>query len=311
MNQRATPLLNRVQLIKTKQLEKRAFRTKVGLENKTSTSHNFHEDTSIQLKQVFKPNTWFCDLVNFGKYFNKSIGYFMFVHANSRYIILNTGNLIEFSDGDLFEFTPTGLKSTQYFIESLTKILSKHQIDTLITDFEPGWKSEVANVFYKQHNINHIAINVSEFGHRKLAILDRCVRTIRDVLFNLKYSETNPENLQKIIEIYNNTKHKTLTELLKVPTTPKMVFQNLELEQKIIQELQAENYKIQSQENYEIPNGTKVIVKHRYNTSLEKHRRSAEDGNFIVMYHYYNQYLVKNLDNGETKIYFRSELLPT
>ena len=200
-----------------------AFRTKQGLDLKVSDSHSFKDDPTVYLKQVYAPDTWFSDIVNFGKFrlkstghevLDKSIGYFMFVHANSRFIVLHTGNLIELDDDsslrdpvttsqELFEFTPTGLKTTQYFIEALTKLTSAYRCRTLITDFEPGWRSTVADTYYQQHGIRHIPINVSEYGHRKLAILDRAVRTIRDMIFNSKLDQSDPVQLQKLIDVYN------------------------------------------------------------------------------------------------------------
>ena len=306
---------DRVKLYFERKRQNKAFRTKEGLDLKHSHSHSFKDDPTTYLRQVFEPNTWFCDIVNFGKYESKHIdfvaakpiGYFMFVHANSRYIVLNTGNLIEW-DNEVFEFTPTGLKTTQYFIEALTKIIQRYRIETLITDYEPGFQSEVANVFYQQHNIKHVPINVSKFGHRKLSILDRAVRTIRDMIYNTNSDASDPIQLQKLIEIYNNTRHKTLTKFNNTPTTPSMVFNNKELENEIILKTRTENYNILHNPNYEIPDGSEVVVKHLYLDRFEKHRRTAEDGRFVVVAHEGSRYVVKDIKTGELKPVFRSQI---
>ena len=286
-----------------------AFRTKLGLEIVKSDGHSFKDDPTVYLRQVYEPGTWFCDIVHFGKYLNKNIGYFMFIHANSRFIVLYTGNLLELDEEDeLYEFSPIGLKSTQYFMEAMNKLTNEHECKMLITDFEPGWKSLAARTFYRQNGIIHVPINVSQYGHRKLGILDRAVRTVRDMVFNTGSDQTDPVQLQKLIDVYNNTRHYTLTKFNKVPTTPSMVMNNPGLEKELVAKMRAENWNILHNPKYEIQDGTPVVVKHVYNNRFEKHRRTAMDGKWVVEAHEGIRYIVKNINTGELKTVFRSQI---
>ena len=295
--------------IQTQDLYANAFRTKTQLKDKESNSHAFNDDPSKYMHQVFPPNTYFADIVQFGKYERKGMGYFMFMHANSRYIILCTGSLV-FYDEDLYEFSPTGVKGTQMFMKAMEQLIKDHKIETLITDAEPGWKSQTAEVFYANHHIKHVAINVSQEGHHRMGILDRAVRTLRDMVYNAKVPETDPIKLQRIVYVYNTTKHKTLSQYLGCATTPSNVFNNPSLELRLINEIHAANWSTAHLPDYDIADGSEVVIKEVYTSNLDKRRRTAKDGTWIVMSHFGQRYEVKNIENGEVLQVFRSGIAP-
>ena len=307
--------VNRVKMYQDKRHErvlfKNAFRTKTGINNKVSTTHTFKDNPKIYMHQVFEPDTWMCDIINLGKYSNRPVGYFLFVHCNSRYVVLSVGSLQDY-DEDIYEFLPTGIKSTSLWLDTMRKILNEHnsgtphRISTLITDYEPGWKSNVANSFYEEHHIKHEAINVSQEGHYRLGILDRAVRTLRDMIYNTNIDVDNPIEIQRLIRIYNETKHSTLSKYLNAPTRPVDVFLNTSLEAQLIQELKSQNYLIMTRPDYDIPDGSEVVVKQIYANNLDKHRRSERPGRWIVVDHFGNRYKVKNIDNGDVIDVFRS-----
>ena len=260
------------------------------------------------LHQTFEPHTWFADVVQFGHYDALPITYILFVHANSRYAILEAANLEPTKDEDIYEYNPNQRKNTNIWMRCLKNLCEHHQVKNLITDYEPAFRSRKANRFYQQHDITHYPINVSQDGHIRLSILDRLVRTLRDMLYNAKLNETNPEHLQTIINVYNTTKHGTLTKHIGVPTTPKDVFEDEELEQQFIRQLQSDNWSISHQQGYIIPDGEKVVVKKVYNNVMEKKRGTAEDGDWIVETREGQKYHVRNLTNNEVRIVPRSQI---
>ena len=286
-----------------------AFLTKSKLENKESESHAFKDNPKVFIHQSFEPNTWFCDIVVFGKYDKRSVGYLLWVNANSRYIVLSTGNLIQIDNSaEIYEFKPSGLKTTQAFIASLREMTNKYTIKTLITDAEPGWNAHTANEFYDSLRIKHVPINVSQEGHNRMGILDRAVRTLRDMIFNSKSDETNPVILQRIVDVYNKTKHKTLCHYLHGIYTPEAVFNNIELEQLLIKNIKIENWKTMTADDYEINDGEEVVVKMLYTHQLDKRRRTSLIGKWVVIHHSGQYYSVKNIHTNEVKQVLRSQI---
>ena len=291
-----------------------SFLTKTKLEDKKSESHTFKDNPKVFIHQSFEPYTWFCDIVVFGKYnagkLRRGVGYLLWVHANSRYMVLSTGNLIQIgeTDDDLYEFKPTGLKTTQAFIASLREIYDKYTIKTIISDSEPSWNGNTAKEFYESLRIKHIPINESQEGHNRMGILDRAVRTLRDMIYNSGSDETNPVILQRIVDVYNKTKHGTLCHYLHGIYTPEAVFKNPELEQLLIKNIRIENWKTMTADDYEINDGEEVVVKMLYTHSLDKHRRNSLTGKWIVIHHSGQYYSVKNIHTNEVKQVLRSQI---
>jgi hypothetical protein len=62
----------------------------------------------------------------------------------------------------------------------------------------------------------------SEPQHRKLGIIDRVTRTIRDIAFQQHWETISPAEMKWIVNEYNNAPHKTLTELCGFDVSPKI-----------------------------------------------------------------------------------------
>ena len=60
-------------------------------------------------------------------------------------------------------------------------------------------------------DLNMVKSITSEPYHSSLSILDRVVRIIRDLAYNLKYLIITPDRMQHLVYIYNNVPHETLT----------------------------------------------------------------------------------------------------
>jgi hypothetical protein len=58
-------------------------------------------------------------------------------------------------------------------------------------------------------------------NHTSLSIIDRVIRTIRDLAYNMKVGQITPPIMDKIITLYTNAPHIGLTNIVKFDVTPK------------------------------------------------------------------------------------------
>ena len=49
--------------------------------------------------------------------------------------------------------------------------------------------------------------------HSSLGIIDRVIRTLRDMAYNIKADVITPEIMEELVSQYNNAPHKTLLKL--------------------------------------------------------------------------------------------------
>jgi hypothetical protein len=65
--------------------------------------------------------------------------------------------------------------------------------------------------------------------HRKLGIIDRVTRTIRDIAFANHWETISPTEMQWIVNAYNQAPHKTLSELMGFDVSPNIAQNDKEL----------------------------------------------------------------------------------
>ena len=125
------------------------------------------------------------------------------------------------------------------------------RIGTLITDGELGIIKAVRDYNAQQppsFRINHIVHNMSDPNtfHTQLAPIDRFVRTLRDMFFNLGQLDhnlkLNRDVLQYVIHFYNRTYHATLSKLMGFKITPIQVFKSWRLQDEITRRISSHNY---------------------------------------------------------------------
>ena len=296
------------------------FKTKHQLKSIESehVQHRFKDDPTKFLHMTFPPNTWIADIVSFGHYLNKPTYWYLFIHGNSRYAILKQASLNSVEqDTDLYEFKPYDVKNAYNWTRTLDELLKAGiKINMLITDYETAWRGKEANRFYLQNNIIHEAVNVSVYGHSRLGILDRFVRTLRDMIQTSETAagaesgayEDDPNKLLELVEIYNNTKHRTLTRYLGKPTTPQQVLNDEELETQLTRAISSDNWSISHQPWYKIPVGKKVVVKETRNKAFSKVRGSALRDEWEVIDNEGQKYTLMNPSTFEEITVFRSQI---
>ena len=236
------------------------------------------------MKLIYPPDTWLMDTIEF-KGPIKML-YLFFVEANTRYLIAEPGNIIEREESLEQTRQKLSWREVQHKITKVYENLKPRGIKTLITDKDPAYVNMQSKRFFEWAHIKHIAKTPDETSHIHTSILDRVVRTIRDMIFNLglEGKELPPLILQQIVKTYNETRHETLSQILGFPATPKMVHEREELELLLIRNLRSINYSKQQQKYYRIPIGTEVFVRSLRNDRFKKRRAQVEPIKYKVIY---------------------------
>ena len=85
-------------------------------------------------------------------------------------------------------------------------------------------------------------------NHSTTSLVDRLIRTIRLMNYNLGYpNEIPPLVMERLISEYNDSPHGTLSKILQKPTTPNEVDSDVHLETKIVKRLMAENFCVRNE----------------------------------------------------------------
>lgn len=154
--------------------------------------------------------------------------------------------------------------SDDSIIDSLQKIMLQTPVRKIMGDNQ--FNHVKIRKFCKQNNIltqyvikNDVIQEEDNFethdkrrsNHSTTSLVDRLIRTIRLMNYNLGYpTEITPIVMERLIQEYNNSPHGTLSTILKKPTTPNEVDENVDLENKIVRRLMAENFCVRTENNY-------------------------------------------------------------
>ena len=269
------------------QTMRQAFRTKALLnESKKSNLIKLDAQYKTQLHQGYPLYTWIIDVVFFGKENNT---YLLCVEANTRYAVINQS----YRDG-------------KRVARQLTDLRSKNKVRKIIGDGDKAFTANVVKEFCDDNDIEYDFRKAKDTNHTHTAILDRIVRTFRDMLFNLKVKEPNPLDMKTIADIYNKTKHETLSKVLDQPITPEGLHRNESLQLLLIRRLRGINWSKTHVKSYVIPEGRKVFVRARYG-KMEKRRGTVENDEYHVVSHEGALYRVKN-KQGDEKVVPRRDL---
>ena len=218
----------------------------------------------FKLHKVSPRGTYIIDLVFDGSYL-------LAVNVNTRYA------LIEEING----------KTTQDYALALWKIsqdkaLRNNPIRIIIGDGEKAFKSELSNFFYSYYGIKFRPVprvtvsSKSEPLHSSLSVLDRLVRTLRDMLYNARY-EINLRNLKEMVRQYNIAPHSSLSKWIGFNVSPAMVQLDKNKEEYIVMKIRRANLLTRMQNDYDIAPGTRVKVYNEKGT-MGKRRRVFREG---------------------------------
>lgn len=138
--------------------------------------------------------------------------------------------------------------------------------------------------------------------HSALGLVDRVIRTIRDMAYNMKIEFITPPVMAEIEMQYNNVPHQVLSKYAHFAVTPSQAQYNPELEALIVRNIRQDNYNTASNPTFALKNGTEVRV---YNEKdpMSKRRQWIQPGRYFVdgVYEY-------EITDGRDK---RKVLIPT
>ena len=253
------------------------------------------ESKKIYQVKIFSafPNAWMCDI--FDNTINGDPRYwYVFINVNSRY-------------ADCY---PMNDKTKETIRNILGLFVNAYHPKKLTSDEEAGLVANTNLDYLKIHGCGLYIIQ--EQNHTALSIIDRFIRTLRDM--NKPTNESNDKStddkfkyidkhrMTEFLRSYNNTKHAATNH------TPKEMKDDSKLEEKYIIECLDNKQRQQEINNLHLKEGKFVRylidkdknVKHRYNISREAYKIESRNGNI---------YTIIALD-GSTKDIPRWKLIP-
>jgi hypothetical protein len=154
------------------------------------------------------------------------------------------------------------------------------------------------------------AATKNEAQHRKLGIVDRVCRTIRDIAFQKHYEPIWPDDMKEITREYNAAPHKTLSELLGFDVSPNMAQANTDLQDELREKINQKQNKILHSPGFLLEAGKRVkVFNWRRDDSGNKRRNQVLPGTWEVEQN--APFLqVRNTDNDTTLRVARSLVAP-
>ena len=141
-------------------------------------------------------------------------------------------------------YSTTNKKTTTNLINVFNQFLNdiNHKITSLRFDNESAVKSKQFQTMLRNNGIKFIP--VVEGSHTSLSLIDRLCRTIRDISYNMGIKILTQNDINKVLNVYNNMYHSSLSKMLASSSpgllglgkkiTPNEVNEHPELEQQII-----------------------------------------------------------------------------
>jgi hypothetical protein len=153
-------------------------------------------------------------------------------------------------------------------------------------------KDRRINQIYKSHNIKFEGVGRIQLNtklkvkdapyHTALSVMDRVVRTIRDMLYNTR-TDVNPKIMTELVKQYNSAPHDTLTKYGPgFPISPDIAQSDPNLIHYINRKLTQTNMLTKSTPEFILKPGTRRTVLASY-SSFDKKRSKVWDEAFVVV----------------------------
>ena len=267
-----------------------------------------------QLHKTSKSKTYLIDIM----YCDKLL-YLLAINVNTRYLFAELLN--EKLDNN--NYSNTNLRTNSSILQAIHKMQEKGlDAKYLSGDGEKAFlqfnRNELGNIkwipvrrilmgnypYYmkKQHNKP-----IYDPMHNSLGIIDRVIRTLRDMAYNIKVNVITPDIMDELVEQYNNAPHRILSEYAGYSVSPKQVQEDPNLESFIVRRICQSNYNVQLSDGFYLEPNTKVDVFNEKDT-LRKRRTIVQPGNYTVQDFNNGVYTIQ----GDNKIQYipRYKLLP-
>ena len=222
------------------------------------------------------PNCWFHDLLDNGSDTRSPRYWHIFVGVNTRYL----------------DAYPLEGKSNDDVKQSLTWFINKYHPEKLTSDNESAFTSKATCKLCTDNNVRLFVITDKQ--HSSLSVIDRVIRTLRDMNTPSKHNEQSHDfqfntftisKMNRLMHAYNNTRNSTIN------CTPSEMFNDKQKEIDFIINNQIYKDKQRGIKDYNIPVGTfvryrmdkKPLTKHRYNYSPEAYKVTGKDGALYII----------------------------
>ena len=223
-----------------------------------------------------QPNCWFHDLMDNGKG-NEPRYWHIFIGTNNHYAVA----------------LPLENKSAASIKQTLTEFITKYHPRKLTSDEESGFVEKNNLKLLSDNNVRvHI---ITEQNHSSLGIIDRFIRTLRDMNIptqkgdkqsnNQKYTTFTPKRMQKLLKIYNSTYHS------RIKCRPEDMFYDPDMEKEYIFKQLAKKEKQEAVKDFHLQEGSFVRYilprangkKKRYQISRECYKIETVKGNMYTL----------------------------
>lgn len=252
-----------------------------------------------QLHKACRQGTYLIDIMFVDKYY-----YLVAINANTRYLFVDCMNEVISSPNDddetkVSRFRKASKNSRTYIKHLENLIRSGMNVKYLQGDGEKAFNSIETWAIYTKHGITFTPVprmkttvypsfmkrehdsEKTDPMHGSLGIIDRVIRTLRDMAYNMKIGIITPDIMKDLVHQYNIVPHETLSKYAGMKVSPQMVQDDPELEDFITRQIYHENYKVMNSIGFRLPEGTSVKV-YNEKDSMLKRRSVIQPGRFTV-----------------------------
>ena len=228
--------------------------------------------------KIFSPSTgtWFTDLLDNGRE-NDPRYWHVFIGTNNRFAVVQ----------------PLDSKNAVDVRRSLNDFINAYHPSKITSDQEPAFLEKGNVQLMKDKKV--LFQTVPEKNHSTLAIIDRFIRTLRDMnrpSDNDKKQSTDDEfkyfsrgKMKKLVDIYNNSFHSA------IKCSPKEMFNDKEKEKEYIFKCMKKRENQRRIQSFELKNGERVryvigrdpMEKKRYNVSNESYVIAGKEGSHYIL----------------------------
>ena len=281
-------------------------------ENKIKSSFDLKYNIKhYQLHKCAARNTWIIDLM-----FCDKLAYLVAINVNTKYLRVELVNKAVSEE----EYTKGDLKSTVSYLNALQRMIEKGMnVRHFTGDGEKAFNSFEAMQFYQSRGIDFKPVPRQVMGaypdfmkkeqkavktdplHGSLGIIDRVIRTIRDMAYNMQIGVITPKIMDDIVKQYNHAPHKGLSKWAGFAVSPQMVNDDPELEDYIVRKICQENYNVMNQLGFSLNEGAHVKV-YNERDGMNKRRSIIQPGDFVINGFRNGLYEVSGKVNGKNMI---------
>ena len=274
-----------------------------------------------QLHKVSSRYSYIIDLM-----FVDKLCYLVMINVNTRYLYVILVNQILFDSQDTNNENNKQQKFAKYnksadtYLKTLDTLINSGVIIKHLTyDGEGAFASIKALRYYKAHGIdctNAPRIKMGNYPdfmkkeqkqvksdpmHSSLGLIDRVIRTLRDMAYNMKIGIITPSIMEELVRQYNNAPHKTLSKYAGRSVSPKMVNDDKDLESLIVMNICKENYNIMTSNGFYLRKGTPVKL-YNEKDGMMKRRSNVQPGRFKIVDFHDGLYKIKDEKNKTQRL---------